>query len=713
MRIKLFVAFILCFKFYYANAQDDTDKNAVELSSLSLDKLMNMQVVTASGYLQTTSEAPSTITVITAQEIVERGYEQLEDALRDVPGIDMIHINGYAPTLFYFRGMYGAENLRALLMIDGIVENNIIGSNDMAGPSYNLHNVERIEIIWGPASALYGADAFGGVINIITKKGGDINGIHAEKDYGSFNTTIDKINIGIKKQKFEFATAGTLYNTDGPVFANRDPNYNASYVDNAYSFNTTLSYTAKNTKTTFGFRTYNTPMGWGTFLNSPTALLNLPSQGYDNQGVAGILARDVRGEKAGLEDPYLRTVFLQNEYTPNPKLNLLARFVYRETGLNDNSYGYVTLDGHTLTRLIVTNYSNQVLGEVSANYSMSEKQRFSAGVEFYQDNLEKGTRNESPVFSRATTYDPTVYLLDGKDTVTNLASTFLPRQYDLRNNFGSYLQYILNTGLLVKTSFTLGVRYDYNSYFGSSTNPRIVIVNQPNDKLTFKLQFGTAFRAPTNTEIYQAPADFPLKTEKIKTYEVNGIYTLSKLFRLQVNGFRNELTDVIVISNLSSGFTEDKNPGKITVNGMESILDIFPTQQFSGFLNFTYQDANGENLVTNTSGAEPGVAKVKGNIGITMRTTDDVTMTLTGNWIGQRNTPRTDPYGPVAGYFLTNFVVNSGKVFNKGITASLIIHNAFNVSWLDPGFRTGDGYLYSTVLEQPGRTFLFKIGIDL
>lgn len=70
------------------------------LLNLSLEELMNIKVVTASGYIQTTFEAPSTISVISAKQIEERGYEQLEDALRDIPGIDMIHINGYAPTLF-------------------------------------------------------------------------------------------------------------------------------------------------------------------------------------------------------------------------------------------------------------------------------------------------------------------------------------------------------------------------------------------------------------------------------------------------------------------------------------------------------------------------------------------------------------------------------------------------------------------------------------
>jgi len=186
-RVFAFMFFMLAPLFLLA--QTDSIPGVDSLIQLSLEQLMNIQVVTASGFEQTMAEAPSTIIVITDKQIRERGYEQLEDALRDVPGIDMIHLNGYARTLIYFRGMYGAENLRALLMIDGIVENNIIGTNDMAGPAYSLHNVKRIEIISGPASALYGANAFGGVINIITKEGGDINGFTAEQGFGSFNTS--------------------------------------------------------------------------------------------------------------------------------------------------------------------------------------------------------------------------------------------------------------------------------------------------------------------------------------------------------------------------------------------------------------------------------------------------------------------------------------------------------------------------------------------
>src|SRR5664279_1725683 len=237
MRSRIFLVFAFFISSSVLKAQEDSLISISKLANLSLEELMNIKVVTASGYLQTVLEAPSTITVVTSQQIADRGYEQLEDALRDVPGIDMIHLNGYAPTLIYFRGMYGAENLRALLMIDGIVENNILGSNDMAGPVYSLHNADRVEIIWGPVSALYGANAFGGVINIISKKGADINGLTAEQGFGSFNTSFEKISMGLKKSGFEFAVAGTLYSSDGPVFSNRDPNYSSSYIDKARSIN--------------------------------------------------------------------------------------------------------------------------------------------------------------------------------------------------------------------------------------------------------------------------------------------------------------------------------------------------------------------------------------------------------------------------------------------------------------------------------------------
>ncbi|HEU5364311.1 MAG TPA: TonB-dependent receptor [Hanamia sp.] len=704
MKNKVFVLLLVLSTPLFLLAQKDSTSMDT-LLQLSLEQLMNIKVVTASGYLQTTAEAPSTITVITAKQIAERGYEQLEDALRDVPGIDLIHINGYAPTLIYFRGMYGAENLRALLMIDGIVENNILGTNDMAGPAYSLHNVDRIEIIWGPASALYGANAFGGVINIITKKGGDINGFEAEQGYGNFNTSFEKLSFGLRKENLEFAVAGTLYNTDGPKFTGRDPNYSNSYVHNAKSLNTTVSYYANKSKTTFGFRYYDTPMGYGTFFNSPTVPLGLPAPENYNKGLIGIVSSNFNGEKGGLASYYLKTWYVQNEWKPTEKFSLQTTAVFRQTGTDDDSYAYLSLNGKDFIRAIFTSYSTRISGEARANYAPGDNQNFSAGVQYYRDNVEKGQRRETLDLTKK-------YLINGRDTVYNLNATFLPRVYDIRDNIGTYLQYALKTNILGKTNFTLGSRYDYNSYFGGAFNPRAVVVNQPAENLTFKLQFGTAFRAPTENEINQTPDTFDLKTEKIKTYEFNTIYSFSKKVRGQINLFRNELSDVIVINELA-GLNANKNPGSQTTNGIEASLDLILGKNVTGFANFTFQDAKGEITTLHISGQLPCIPKFKGNAGLTFDIENLFTVNIIENWVGKRRVPRTDPYGPVPGYFLTNCVISTKELFNKGITASLNVRNVFNTKWLDPGFRTADGFLFSTVLEQPGINGIFKIGIKL
>lgn len=686
------------------NAQTDTLKDFTKLLDLSLEDLMEIKVVTATGYIQTTAEAPSTIQVITAKQITERGYEQLEDALRDIPGIDMIHLNGYVPTMIYFRGMYGAENLRALLMINGTPENNIIGSNDMAGPAYSLHNVERIEVIWGPASALYGANAFGGVINIITKTGAEINGFQFETGFGSFNTSVNKVMFGINKSNFDIAVSGSLYSTDGPRFKNRDPNYTASYVDKAYSIHAIISYSIKKTKLSFGSRIYNTPMGFGTFLNSPTVFLGLPSQGYGNSGVLGLIARDVRGEKSGLEEPYSRTFYLQDDYKATDKLSFLARFIYKETGISERSYAYITLEGTKLYRVPTANYSNRIGGEITGNYNEGKKYQLSGGIQFYQENIEHGNRRIN--------LDTTVYFLDGRDTLVSLYSTFQKRIFDIRNTFGSYAQFIWNTNFLKKTSVTLGVRYDVNTYYGNPLSPRIAVVSKPTDKFSFKLLFGRAFRAPTNTEINQAPANLKLKTEKINTYEVNLIYQLSPKLLGQLNLFRNDIQDAITLGNLVN-LVPNKNPAKFKINGLEWKLDMAFSQVFSGFFNFTYQDAIGKNLVTGVSRTVPGVARLKANLGIDIHVKDLFTFNFTNNWIGKREVPSTDPHGPVDGYLLTNCTFSTEKFFKNRVSASFTVRNLFNVTYLDPGFRSADGFLYSTVLEQPGINGLFKICLNL
>ncbi len=717
---KIYLFLFLIFFSSLSFAQTDST-GIKDLTGLSLEDLMNIKVVTAMGFNQTVTEAPSTIRVITAQQIEERGYEQLEDVLRDIEGVDIIHLSGYMPSIFYFRGLYGAENLRTLILIDGIRDNNLVGSPELAGPAYSLHNVVRIEIIWGPASALYGADAFGGVINIITKKGGEVNGLHYEKGFGSFNTSEDKVIFGTKRKDFDIVLSGSLYSTEGPRYLNRGPHYNGAFVDKAWSFNGSVTHSKGKFKTTLGFRAFDSPMSWGNILNSATKILQLPSQGYNNSGAIGILTENIRNERPGIYEPYSNASYIQTEFTANKNLTLFAQVSYQETGTSDKSYIYLSidtnlgpgLDTNAIYRVPSYNYSNRVKGKLNATYKLTSSQTFTAGIDYSEDNLESG--------SRSYILDTNKYMVDGL-VLTNLNPAINPRIYSIRNNFGSFLQYQLNTTLLRKTSFTLGARYDKNTDFESPLSPRIAIVTSPAEKLTIKLLYGTSFRSLTVTEVNAAIATFGSRVvnpEKVSTFEANVIYTITKKWLVQLNGFHNRLSDIFVLNSLTgSGFQQQQTQGEAVVTGGEFHLDLFASDKLSGFLNFSVQHGIQTDTKTNTEFDIPNIPDLKGNAGVTHTIGQLYTLSLIANWVGDRQLPHSNPYGAdknykMKGYFTGNVTLTTKKLFNNHASAVVIVKNVFNEKYLDPGIRTADGLLYSTVLEQPGRSILFKVTIDL
>ena len=105
----------------------------------------------------------------------------------------------------------------------------------------------------------------------------------------------------------------------------------------------------------------------------------------------------------------------------------------------------------------------------------------------------------------------------------------------------------------------------------------------------------------------------------------------------------------------------------------------------------------------------PNIATWKGNVGLTIHVADLFYANVIGNWVGKRSVLGTNPHGPVDGYFVTNCAVTSHKFFNDHFYISLTVKNLFDVKYLDPGIRTADGTLYSTVLEQPRITGILKI----
>jgi len=131
---------------------------------------LTTQVVSVSKTSESLREAPATVVVITAEDIRRRGYIDFEEILHDLPAFDISRLNGSDYSLVYQRGFNSPQNDRLLLLIDGVEQNDLTFGTPYLSRQYSLSNIDRVEVIYGPASTMYGANAYTGLMNIITRE---------------------------------------------------------------------------------------------------------------------------------------------------------------------------------------------------------------------------------------------------------------------------------------------------------------------------------------------------------------------------------------------------------------------------------------------------------------------------------------------------------------------------------------------------------------
>lgn len=143
----------------------------------------------ATGTPKPISKAPAVASVVTAEDIKASGVKTVQEALEHIPGLHIgaSTINKMRP-IHSFRGIHTANNPHALIMINGLGIPDLFVGSITANLHMPVENIARIEVIRGPGSAVYGADAFAGVINIITKTEEDISGFQTGIKGGSFGT---------------------------------------------------------------------------------------------------------------------------------------------------------------------------------------------------------------------------------------------------------------------------------------------------------------------------------------------------------------------------------------------------------------------------------------------------------------------------------------------------------------------------------------------
>ena len=235
-RIYYFLtACILLFfvEIHFSTGQDDTQKTALDSTMMhsfeaSLQELLdeevdyenlwsNARVMTASRSVERIGTAPATIYVITEEQIRKRGYTSLEDVLADIPEIEIQQkANNYTNSYYSIRGIGGNE--RFVILQDGIRINSITGVLHPVQNNFGIYHAKQIEIILGPASALYGADAFSGIVNIITKNGAELKGAEINSSYGRFNTTDNSFVVGAAVKDISVMIYGKQYYSAEPNF---------------------------------------------------------------------------------------------------------------------------------------------------------------------------------------------------------------------------------------------------------------------------------------------------------------------------------------------------------------------------------------------------------------------------------------------------------------------------------------------------------------
>jgi len=195
-----FAGFLCGFIFLAAglcHAQDPPPQQR-DLTQMSIEDVLNVQVYAASKHAQNLNDAPSSVTIITAEEIQEYGYRTLADVLQSVRSFYITSDRLYSYVGVRGFGRLGDWNSRILLLVDGHRINDNIDGQASIGSEFpvDVNLIQRVEIIRGPSSSLYGADAFFAVVNVITRKAPDLKGVELGFTPSSFHSYQGRVSVG-------------------------------------------------------------------------------------------------------------------------------------------------------------------------------------------------------------------------------------------------------------------------------------------------------------------------------------------------------------------------------------------------------------------------------------------------------------------------------------------------------------------------------------
>jgi iron complex outermembrane receptor protein len=618
---------------------------------ITLEHLLSAEIDTvfgASRYRQRVTEAPASVSIVTREEIEQFGYRTFGDVLRGVRGFYVSNDRNYSYLGTRGFSRPGDYNTRVLVLIDGHRLNDNVYDAVLIGTEFplDIDLIERIEFVRGPGSSLYGTNAVFAVVNVVTRRGAGIDGLHVSAEAGNLHTGAGSFMYGRSLSGGGgFAVSGSGFHSAG------EKRFEVPGVGIAHDMDGDDAW-----------RMY------GSYQRGPWSLqaLALTRDKHIPTGAYGTVLDDRRSHTTD----------------GRAYVDLAYEGTWRGSGvLWRAAYDIVTYDGQYVFADDEEGtgglYEDGATGQwISTEALLSRRMRrhfLTAGFE-YRNNFEQSQFGYD--------VEPLVFDLDDRRRSQVLAG---------------FVQDELS--LSPRLSLTLGVRHDWYTASEGSTNFRAAAIVRPLANASLKFLYGSAFRAPNVFELFYYPPVGSVRPETVHTIETVWEQYFTHL-RVSASAFRYGASDLI--NQVAAGDALDEvtfaNVGKSHAKGVEFELE----GRYAGvqtLASYTLQEA--ERLETGVhewlTNSPRHIARGRAGGALVPRL---LFYGLEGLYLSER---RTLDDGRVPGVFLANLTVTTREIGR--LKGSFMLGNLFDRAYADPG---GEEHA-SDVVAQPGRTVRAKI----
>ncbi|MBI5552543.1 MAG: TonB-dependent receptor [Desulfobacterales bacterium] len=668
-------------------APRESDSLEDELEMRRLLSVLDKHTEIATKSKLNTDYVPGTVTVLQGEDLQARGVQNVLEALTLVPGIETA-ISHVGTANVVIRGV-GKTSVtgKVNIQLNGISVNSLFFGNGNEPLYLPIAQIERIEVIAGPGSAIHGEYAYSGVINVITRKDGN----RLDGSVGSYNSFGAGGLFSFKNPKKDLSLSLNLAHTqtDGAdIDSGEDQLYNLGMADIS-----------------------NAPGPTNEARSMPSAIFDLGFKGFSlNAFYIDRAWGDHFGLVRSLPPPDDRLSFNVKIWGTEAHQNLklspdttvgvtlgFYRYEYAPKLLFVQPPGYLGIyeDG-LLSRPYYQ--ESRVNGGVDLSWKGIRNHTFILGYSVSQHNLDDVWQETNYVPSTGAPLDEVVRFTGDENWLDENLER-LRQSITLQDEF--------KAGHAI--DITAGFRYDHYDDVGSDLSPRIAAVWRMTERHIMKAQYARAFRPSTFSELYAKNSPVvlgneDLKSETVDTYELGYIYRLPKT-AVRTTLFYSELKDLIIPVNRV--YT---NAGETSVVGAELGLEqqLSRSLKLDGTLSYMHSDEDDQGAVVSE------VASWLGNLGMLYEFTDDLVFSLSGRYVGDRKRVPLDDRDDLEGYFTMD---TAGSIFNlwiEGLTLRAGIKNILDADIRDPAPITTDFLgnpvpTYAEDYPRPGRLWWASI----